>query len=257
MVTQTSADPVPPCADLFPPRAVEDEAIEAGRHLFAQASRFVAGAAEPAALPPESLPEIAFAGRSNVGKSSLVNALTGRRMLARISNTPGRTRQINFFDLGGALMLVDLPGYGYAAASKVAIARWTGLVRRYLQHRAGLQRVCLLLDARHGLKEADRPLLDLLDRAGVSYQGVLTKTDKLGPAALAATAERVAAELAKHTAAHPELHLTSAEQHRGIAALRATLAGFAAGFADTAGSDLPAAVVPAAGIVVPDPTPLE
>ncbi|MGH7046720.1 MAG: ribosome biogenesis GTP-binding protein YihA/YsxC [Stellaceae bacterium] len=238
--------------DLFPPRVIETEAIDAGRRLFAQAARFVAGAAEPAALPPESesLPEIAFAGRSNVGKSSLVNALTGRRVLARISNTPGRTRQINFFELGGALMLVDLPGYGYAAASKVAIARWTGLVRRYLQHRAGLRRVCLLLDARHGLKEPDRPLLDLLDRAGVSYQGVLTKTDKLGPAALAESAERVAAELARHTAAHPELHLTSAEQHRGITALRATLAGFVPGFIDNRG-----AVPPTTALVLPDQGP--
>ena len=149
-------------------------------------------------------------------------------MLARISNTPGRTQQINFFDLGGALMLVDLPGYGYAAASKVAVKRWTGLVRRYLQTRAALRRVCLLIDARHGIKEIDRPLLDMLDRTGISYQIVLTKTDKLGPTALGDMVQRVAAEIASHTAAHPEIHLTSAEERRGIAALRATLAGFAA-----------------------------
>ena len=219
-------------ADLFPPRAAEPGLVEAGRRLFAREARFVAGAAEPAALPPETLPEIAFAGRSNVGKSSLVNALTGRRVLARISNTPGRTRQINFFDLGGALMLVDLPGYGYAEASKAAVKRWTGLVRRYLQTRASLRRVCLLIDARHGIKEVDRPLLHMLDQAGISYQVVLTKTDKLGTAALAANAAGVAAELASHTAAHPEIHLTSAEQRRGIAALRATLASFAPAFAD-------------------------
>jgi GTP-binding protein len=219
-------------ADLFPPRALDDDLVAAGRRLFAREARFVAGAAEPAALPSESLPEIAFAGRSNVGKSSLVNALTGRRVLARISNTPGRTRQINFFDLGGELMLVDLPGYGYAEASKIAVKRWTGLVRRYLQTRAALRRLCLLIDARHGIKEIDRPLLQMLDQAGISYQVVLTKTDKLGTTALAENAARVAAELASHTAAHPELHLTSAEQRRGIAALRATLASLAPASAD-------------------------
>jgi GTP-binding protein len=219
-------------ADFFPPRPADLGLVEAGRRLFAHEARFVAGAAEPAALPSETLPEIAFAGRSNVGKSSLVNALTGRRVLARTSHTPGRTRQINFFDLGGALMLVDLPGYGYAEASKVAIKRWTGLVRRYLQTRAALRRVCLLIDARHGIKEIDRPLLLMLDQAGISYQIVLTKTDKLGPTALMENAERVAAELASHTAAHPEIHLTSAEERRGIAALRATLASFAPSIAD-------------------------
>src|SRR5271170_3777896 len=125
--------------DVFPARDIDAEAIEAGRLLFAKECRFVAGAGDPAALPAETLPEIAFAGRSNVGKSSLVNALTGRRMLARTSNTPGRTRQLNFFDLGGELMLVDLPGYGYAEASKTAIGRWTGLVRRYLRSRAALR----------------------------------------------------------------------------------------------------------------------
>jgi GTP-binding protein len=232
MASENSAAQIP--ADLFPPRAADTELVAAGRRLFAQEASFVAGAAEPAALPPESLPEIAFAGRSNVGKSSLVNALTGRRVLARISNTPGRTRQINFFDLGGALMLVDLPGYGYAEASKVAVKRWTGLVRRYLQTRASLRRVCLLIDARHGIKDIDRPLLDMLDRAGVSYQVVLTKTDKLGLVALAETARRVAAELAAHTAAYPEIHLTSADERRGIEALRATLAGFAPAYADAA-----------------------
>jgi GTP-binding protein len=218
-------------ADVVPPREIDPELIEAGRRLFAREARFVAGAADPAGLPPETLPEIAFAGRSNVGKSSLVNALTGRRMLARTSNTPGRTRQLNFFNLGGELMLVDLPGYGYAEASKVAIERWTGLVRRYLRSRASLRRVCLLIDARHGLKDPDRPVLEMLDRAAVSYQIVLTKTDKLRPAELTGSAERVAAELAAHTAAHPEIHLTSAEKQRGVAALRATLAGFAPGFA--------------------------
>lgn len=223
-------------ADLFPPRDINPELVEAGRRLFAREARFIAGAADHRALPTETLPEIAFAGRSNVGKSSLVNALTGRRMLARTSNTPGRTRQLNFFDLGGEVMLVDLPGYGYAEASKAAIERWTALVRRYLRARAALRRVCLLIDARHGVKEPDRPILQMLDHAAVSYQIVLTKADKLRAAELTDIAERVAAELAAHTAAHPEIHLTSAENHRGIAALRATLAGFAPSFA-LAGDD--------------------
>src|SRR5437879_4294311 len=155
-------------SEIFPSRAIDPELVEAGRRVFAREARFIAGSSEPAALPPERLPEIAFAVRSNVGKASLVNALTGRRMLARTSNTPGRTRQINFFDLGGRLILVDLPGYGYADASKAAIKGWTGLVRRYLQTRAALRRVCLLLDSRHGIKEVDPPLMRMLDAARVS-----------------------------------------------------------------------------------------
>jgi GTP-binding protein len=216
-------------SDLFPARVVEPEPLEAGRLLFARDCRFIAGAGDAASLPDETLPEIAFLGRSNVGKSSLVNALTGRRTLARTSNTPGRTRQINFFALDGRLMLVDLPGYGYAAASKSAVAAWTRLVQHYLRGRTSLRRVCLLIDSRHGVKEPDRPIMQLCDAAGLSYQVVLTKVDKLGPAARAAIAEGVAAELAKHSAAHPEIHLTSAEEGLGIAALRATVAGFATG----------------------------
>ena len=214
--------------DPFPPSVFEPELLEAGRLLFARECRFIAGAADGGGLPEETLPEIAFLGRSNVGKSSLVNALTGRRTLARTSNTPGRTRQINFFALDQRLMLVDLPGYGYAAAAKSAVAAWTRLVQHYLRGRAGLRRVCLLIDSRHGIKEPDRPVMQLCDRAGLSYQVVLTKTDKLAPAARAAIAETVAAELARHAAAHPEILLTSAEKGLGIAALRATLAGFAA-----------------------------
>jgi GTP-binding protein len=213
--------------DLFPPRAFEPNELEAGRLLFARECRFIAGAADEAALPPESLPEIAFVGRSNVGKSSLVNALTGRRMLARTSNTPGRTRQLNFFALDGRLMLVDLPGYGYAEASKTAIRAWTRLMEHYLQQRAGLRRVCLLIDARHGVKDPDRPIMRLCDTAGLSYQAVLTKADKLTGPERTATAAAVAAELARHSAAHPEIHLTSGERQLGIAALRAALAGFA------------------------------
>jgi len=213
---------------LFPPRAVEPELLEAGRLLFARDCHFVAGAADAPSLPAESLPEIAFLGRSNVGKSTLVNAMTGRRMLARTSNTPGRTRQINFFALDRRLMLVDLPGYGYAAASRSAVKAWTRLIQEYLRGRASLRRVCLLVDSRHGIKEPDRPIMRLCDMAGLSYQVVLTKIDKLGSTALGAMAEAVATELARHSAAHPEIHLTGAEKGLGIAALRATLAGFAA-----------------------------
>ena len=174
--------------------------VEAGRLLFARECRFVAGAADAAALPPESLPEIAFVGRSNVGKSSLVNALTGRRMLARTSNTPGRTRQINFFELDGRLMLVDLPGYGYAEASKSrdqgAGPAWCSII---CGNAGSLRRVCLLIDSRHGIKEAGPPVDGACSTPpGFPIQVVLTKIDKLGPAARAAVAEQVAAELARH-----------------------------------------------------------
>jgi GTP-binding protein len=213
--------------DTFPPRAADPDLVEAGRRLFAREIRFVAGAAGRATLPPDRLPEIAFAGRSNVGKSSLVNALTGRRTLARTSNTPGRTRQINFFALDGRLMLVDLPGYGYAEASKTEVRRWTDLLRHYLRWRASLRRVCLLVDARHGIKEADRPMMDMLDDSGVSYQLVLTKTDKLRAHEVTPIAGRVLAELATHPAAHPEIYVTSAVKRYGLEALRATLGSFA------------------------------
>ena len=214
-------------AEIFPPRLVDLDLVEVGRRLFAREARFVAGASEASALPNDRLPEIAFAGRSNVGKSSLVNALTGRRTLARTSNTPGRTRQINFFDLDARLMLVDLPGYGYAEAPRTDIRRWTALLRRYLQTRTTLRRVCLLVDARHGIKEIDYPLMHMLDDSGVSYQIVLTKTDKVGAGELGVVTQRAVGELATHTAAHPEIHLTSALERRGIAALRATLGSFA------------------------------
>jgi GTP-binding protein len=214
-------------AALFPPRIIGPDRLEAGRWLFAREVRFVAGAAHPLALPPDRLPETAFAGRSNVGKSSLVNALTGRRALARISNTPGRTRQINFFDLDGRLMLVDLPGYGYANAPKTEIKAWTALARGYLRGRAALRRVWLLIDARHGVKEVDLPLMGVLDDAGISYQIVLTKADKAGAVELTAVLEGLTAELARHPAAHPEIHLTSAVKRSGIAELRASVADFA------------------------------
>jgi len=200
---------------------------EFARKLFAGSCDFFWGTGNIRTLPPESLPELAFVGRSNVGKSSLINALTGSRALARISNTPGRTRQINFFDLGGRLMLVDLPGYGYAEAAKSAIKNWTGLVQRYVQARAALRRVCLLLDSRHGIKEVDLPLMRLLDAWGVSYQIILTKTDRVGAGELARIVQKLADELRTYVAAYPEVHLTSAVDRRGIPELREALANFA------------------------------
>src|SRR5260370_20092368 len=149
---------------VYPPdTAPEEDAIEAGRILFAHEAGFVAGVATIAGLPPDGLPEIAFAGRSNVGKSSLLNALTGRTSLARVSHTPGRTRQLNFFTLADRLMLVDMPGYGYAEAAQTEIAAWTDLIKLYLRGRAGLRRACVLIDALHGIKPTDRPLMDMLD----------------------------------------------------------------------------------------------
>ena len=207
--------------------AEAEAAIEHGRRLFAGPCDFVAGIASMDALPAASLPEIAFAGRSNVGKSTLINALTGRRSLARTSRTPGRTRQLNFFDLGGRAMLVDLPGYGYARASKAEIAQWTRLVRAYLKGRAALTRLCLLIDARHGLQDSDRALMAMLDESGVSFQGVLTKADKTSGGALRATEDKVRADLASHVAAHPRLIVTSARSQAGIPELRAEIAALA------------------------------
>jgi len=201
--------------------------LEQGRWLFTQACEFVTGARAEAHLPAPALPEVAFAGRSNVGKSSLINALTGRKTLARTSNTPGRTREVNFFRLGDRLMLVDLPGFGYARASKGEIKRWTHLVRDYLRGRRNLRRVCLLLDCRHGVKEADRPVMELLDEAGVNYQVVLTKADKLKPPALERVRAEVETELARHAAAHPQVIATSAAKGTGVAELRAEIAALA------------------------------
>jgi GTP-binding protein len=202
--------------------------IEAGRRLFAQECRFVAGCDRIEALPPIGLPEIAFAGRSNVGKSSLVNALTGRATLARVSHTPGRTQQLNFFDLGGRLMLIDMPGFGFARVAKKKIKDWTGLIERYLRGRPSLRRVCLLIDARQGAMATDRSFMARLDAAAVSYQVILTKADKVKPADLDARIVTLGAELAKHPAAHPEIITTSAHGGAGIPALRAALAALAA-----------------------------
>ena len=203
------------------------EDIERGRRLFAAECGFVAGAAALEQIPEATLPEIAFAGRSNVGKSSLVNALTGRKTLARVSHTPGRTQQINFFDLGRRLMLADLPGYGFAKVSRAKVESWTQMTRDYLRGRASLRRVCVLIDSRHGMKPVDLEAMAVLDEAAVSYQVVLTKCDEPKPAELAAVRAATERDLGKRPAAHPEVLATSARDGSGIAELRATLAAFA------------------------------
>ena len=206
------------------------DALEAARVLFAHPVNFLMGAAAIAGLPAPDLPEVAFAGRSNVGKSSLINALVGRHGLARASNEPGRTREVNFFLLDERLRLVDLPGYGFAKVSKGAAKNFQNLGRAYLRGRPNLKRVYLLIDARHGLKAVDGEALDALDLAAVSYQIVLTKADKASKGELAAVPEKTAAELVEHVAAHPEILLTSAVDRRGIPELRENLADFALQF---------------------------
>ncbi|HTV38291.1 MAG TPA: ribosome biogenesis GTP-binding protein YihA/YsxC [Xanthobacteraceae bacterium] len=202
--------------------------IETGRRLFAAPWSFIAAAGSLAALPPMAAPEIAFAGRSNVGKSSLINALTGRRALARTSNTPGRTQELIFFarpgkEGGSPLVLVDMPGYGYAAAAKQKISAWTRLIQDYLHGRATLLRVYLLIDARHGAMAADTDIFETLDEAAVSYQVVLTKSDRVGSEDLAARLDSVRTMLARRAAAYPQVLATSAEKGTGIADLRAAV----------------------------------
>ncbi|MEE8173614.1 MAG: ribosome biogenesis GTP-binding protein YihA/YsxC [Alphaproteobacteria bacterium] len=202
-------------------------ALAAGRKLFARPCRFVTGAVAMVGLPDTGLPEIAFAGRSNVGKSSVINALTGQSALARTSNTPGRTQQINFFELEERLMLVDLPGYGYAKAPKGVVKAWTGLAEAYLKGRPGLRRAGLLIDARRGFMASDFAVMKALDEAAVSYVVILTKVDKLKPAALARLVSESESALKAHIAAYPLALATSARTGQGIAELRAHLGALA------------------------------
>ncbi|MGQ0532650.1 MAG: ribosome biogenesis GTP-binding protein YihA/YsxC [Caulobacteraceae bacterium] len=216
-----------PTADCRLPTAEEAERIEAGRLLFAGPIAFERGVPSMDYLPEADVPEVAFAGRSNVGKSSLINALTGRLKLARASTEPGRTRELNFFRMGDRLRLVDLPGYGYAKAPKSEIGRWTALTRDYLRGRTSLKRVILLIDGRHGLKPDDKDVMDALDKSAVIYQLVLTKADKVKPTEIAATAEATRAAIAKRPAAHPAVIATSSETGLGIEQLRAEIAALA------------------------------
>jgi GTP-binding protein len=201
---------------------------EIGRKLFAGDVRFIWGASKIDGLPPMGPVEIAFAGRSNVGKSTLLNAMTGRTKLARTSHTPGRTQELNFFDVGpeeaARLRLVDMPGYGYAAVSKEKVAAWTDLMTRFLRGRASLMRVYVLIDGRHGVKDVDREMMDLLDKSAMSYQVVLTKRDEVKKRDVEATLAKTREALARRPAAHPEVLFLSSHDGEGVADLRAAIA---------------------------------
>lgn len=203
----------------------EDALREAGRLLFAGPVDFLKGVTTMQALPPADRPEFCFAGRSNVGKSSLINALTGRKNLARASNTPGRTQEINYFALAARYYMVDLPGYGYAEAPVALVKRWQALLKSYLAGRVTLRRAFVLIDLRHGVLKADEEIMTLLDRSAVTFQTVLTKSDKVNAATREATLAQVRGALARHPAAYPDLVVTSSEKGEGIETLRAIIAG--------------------------------
>jgi GTP-binding protein len=208
------------------PLAEEPDAqtAEIGRLLFAGETEFLKGVVAMSGLPPADRIEVCFAGRSNVGKSSLINALTGRKGLARASNTPGRTQEINFFTVGARHYLVDLPGYGYANAPVAVVAKWQKLLKQYLSGRQTLRRAFVLIDARHGIKPVDEEILSLMDSSALAFQVVLTKTDKIKTSERDAVLAQVRGALAKHPAAFPEIILTSSEKGEGIATLRAVIA---------------------------------
>jgi GTP-binding protein len=209
----------------FPLTETPDEAEETGRKLFAGDTQFLKGVVAMSGLPSADRPEVCFAGRSNVGKSSLINALTGRKGLARASNTPGRTQEINYFTLADSHYLVDLPGYGFANAPVAVVAKWQALLKQYLAGRPSLRRAFVLVDARHGVKPVDEEIMALLDKAAVPFQTVLTKADKIGPGARDAVLDQVRGRLASHPAAFPELLMTSSEKGMGLDVMRAVIAG--------------------------------
>ncbi len=210
----------------FTPAPEPDDARrEAGRKLFAHGTEFLKGVVAMSGLPDADRPEVCFAGRSNVGKSSLINALTNRKNLARASNTPGRTQEINFFTLADSHYLVDLPGYGFAKAPVAVVEKWQRLLKQYLSGRPSLRRAFVLIDSRHGVKPVDDEIMSLLDKSAVTFQVVLTKADKIKDAARPALIEGVSRALAKHPAAFPELIVTSSEKGDGIETLRAIISG--------------------------------
>lgn len=203
----------------------DDATREAARKAFAGDVQFLKGVVAMDGLPPDDRPEVCFAGRSNVGKSSLINALTGRKGIARASNTPGRTQEINFFTLNESHYLVDLPGYGFANAPVAVVEKWQRLLKQYLSGRVSLRRAFVLIDARHGVKAVDEEIMELLDKSAVTFQAVLTKTDKLKANDLDKILTQVREKLSKHPAAYPEIVLTSSEKGDGIPTLRAIIAG--------------------------------
>ncbi len=209
----------------FPVSEIDPDLEETGRKLFAGPVEFLKGVVAMSGLPPADRLEVAFAGRSNVGKSSLINALTGRKGLARASNTPGRTQEINFFTLADARYLVDLPGYGFAEAPVATVEKWQRLLKAYLSGRPSLRRVFVLIDARHGVKAVDEEILTLLDRSAVTFQTVLTKVDKIKAADRDKVLDQVRGKLAAHPAAYPEIIVTSSEKGDGIGTLRGIIAG--------------------------------
>lgn len=208
----------------FAPQDFTQEQLKAAEKLFAGSCNFVLGVAKLEQLPLTEMPEVAFAGRSNVGKSSLINAVTGKKGLAKTSNTPGRTQQLNYFNLSDKIHLVDLPGYGYAEAPESTVKQWQKVIFAYLQGRVNLKRVFLLIDSRHGLKKVDREVMEMLDKAAVTYQIVLTKTDKISSAALSKLMAEIQDEISKHPAAYTKILSTSSEKKQGLDQLRAEIA---------------------------------
>lgn len=203
------------------------EELENGRKLFLKPCTFVLGVAKLEQLPLTEMPEVAFAGRSNVGKSSIINALTGLKSLAKTSNTPGRTQQLNYFNLDDKIHIVDLPGYGFAQAPENIVKQWQKLIFAYLQGRVNLKRVFLLIDSRHGIKKVDTEIMDMLDKAAVTYQIVLTKIDKIGAQALAKVIEETKKTISEHPAAYVDILATSSEKSLGIDTLRCEIASLA------------------------------